>query len=181
LSKKVKKIVSCFKHLRKYLTESQFLQAASANYYGSVFYACSIWYQNLKQKYKTKLNSFHFRMLRTAKLDFRMKLKRNELTELCKRATPEQWAKFVTSSRVIKIMRDKQPTELNQRLKDVYFEQKRQPGCGRFFDSARIKKGQQSIQNRLLFMRSIDYPWNLKPMSDDLIRIEMKRAYFSFT
>ena len=94
-------------------------------------------------------------MLRTAKRDFMMKLKRNELTELCKRATPEQWTKFMTASRVIKIMRDNQPTELNQRLRSVYFEQRRQPGHGQFVDSARIKKGQQSLQNRLFFMRSI--------------------------
>ena len=109
-----------------------------------------------------------------------MKLKRNELTELCKRATPEQWAKFVTSSRVIKTLRDKYPKELNHRLLSVYFEQRRQPGCGQFFDSARIKKGQQSIQNRLLFMRAIDFPWNSIPLSDDLIRIQMKRTFFSF-
>ena len=109
-----------------------------------------------------------------------MGLKRMELTKLCKRATPEQWTKFITSSRVIKILRDDQPLELVNLLKSVYFEEKRRPGCGQFFDASRIKKGQQSIQNRLLFMRSISYPWNSEPMSDNLIRIEMKRAFFTF-
>ena len=29
-------------------------------------------------------------------------------------------------------------------------------------------------------MRNIKYPWNLKPMSNDLIRIEMKKSFFPF-
>jgi len=49
--------------------QEQFLKAASANYYGSVFYSSIVWFQNLKQIHKTKLNSIHFRMLRTAKKD----------------------------------------------------------------------------------------------------------------
>jgi len=32
-----------------------------------------------------------------------------ELTETCKRVTPEEWAKFATASKVTKIMRDEQP------------------------------------------------------------------------
>ncbi len=64
---KSRKLVSAFKFLRKYLTESQFLKTASANYYGSVYYASSVWFQNLKQVHKNKLNSYHFRLLRTAK------------------------------------------------------------------------------------------------------------------
>ncbi len=73
---KSKKLLSAFRFLRKYLTESQFLKAASANYYGSVFYASSVWFHSLKQKQKTKLTTTHFRMLRVAKRDYRMNLKR---------------------------------------------------------------------------------------------------------
>ena len=29
-------------------------------------------------------------------------------------------------------------------------------------------------------MRKIKYPWNLKPMTNDLIRVEMKRAFFPY-
>ena len=66
------------------------------------------------------------------------------------------------------------------RLRNVYFEEKRRPGCGQFFIASRIKKGHKSLQNRLLFMRSTSYPRNLKPMNDNLIRIEMKHAFFTF-
>ena len=177
---KSKKLLSAFRFLRKYLTEEQFLKAASANYYGSVFYSSIVWYQNLKQTHKNKLNSIHFRMLRTAKKDYKMKLKREELTNTCKRATPDQWNKFITSSKVIKIIREQTPVELATKLQSTYFEEKRQPGVGYFYDTSRLKVGRQSIQNRLLFMRNIKYPWNLKPMSNDLIRIEMKKSFFPF-
>ena len=48
------------------------------------------------------------------------------------------------------------------------------------FDASRLKPGRQSIQNRLIFMRTIKYPWNSNKMSDDLIRIEMKKAFFDY-
>ena len=109
-----------------------------------------------------------------------MKLNRNELTGLSQRATPEQWTKFITTSRVIKVLRDKEPKYLHVELIKNYFEEKRYPGVGMFFDASRIKKGQQAISNRLLFMRSIHYPWNSKFLSNDIIRIEMKKCFFVF-
>jgi hypothetical protein len=177
---KSKKLLSAFRFLRKYLSESQFLKAASANYYGSVFYACNVWYHSLKQDSKTKLTSTHFRLLRCAKKDYMMKFKRTELTELCQRATPEQWTKFITASRVIKVIRDRQPLELHRILTSNYFEERRHPGVGLFFDSSKSKKGRQSLPNRLLFMRVISYPWNAieSQMTNDQIRIEMKSTFY---
>jgi exonuclease III len=179
---KSKKMLSAFRFLRKYLTESQFLKAASANYYGSVFYASSVWFHNLKQQQKAKLTSTHFRMLRVAKRDFKMNFKRTELTESCKRATPEQWTKFITATRVIKTVRLKEPKWLAAKLMKVYFEEPRKPGVGLFFDGSKRKKGRQSIENRLLFMRSINYPWNLTStaLSDDSLRVLMKRSFFPY-
>jgi len=60
--KKGAKLLSSFKFLQKYLTESQFLKAVSAHFYGTVFYACSVWYDNMKVSYKNKLRSLHFRL-----------------------------------------------------------------------------------------------------------------------
>ncbi len=178
---KSKKLFSALRFLRKYLTETQFLKAASANYYGSVFYASCIWYQSLKQKQKSKLTSTHFRMLRVAKRDYRMTFKRNELTEMCRRATPEQWAKFITATRVIKTVRQQQPKWLATKLMKVYYEEPRKPGIGLFYDGSKRKKGQQSLENRLLFMRSITQPWNLSSeLSDDGLRVMMKRVFFPY-
>jgi hypothetical protein len=138
---KSKKLLFAFKFLRKYLTESQFLKAASANYYGSVYYAANVWFHCTLKSLRNKLTSVHFRLLRVAKKDYMMKFKRTELTELCQRATPEQWTNFITASRVIKILRDKEPNFLHDELTKTYFEEKRYPGVGMFFDASRIKKG----------------------------------------
>ncbi len=55
------------------------------------------------------------------------------------------------------------------------------PTYGLFYDALRTRKGRQSIQNRLLFMRSIGYPWNTeKKLSDDIIRIEKKQTFFPY-
>jgi hypothetical protein len=89
-----------------------------------------------------------------------MKLKRTKLTELCKRATPEQWTKFITATRVIKIVQDATPKDLHSRITTTYFKEKRHPHVGLFFDALRIRKGNQAIQNRLLYMRAISYLWN---------------------
>jgi hypothetical protein len=110
-----------------------------------------------------------------------MHLRRNELTELCKRARPEQWTRFITANRVIKIVQSRMPIDLHKRLMTAYFEERQQPDVGLFYDASRTQKGRQSIQNRLLFMRSIVYPWNTeKKLSNDITRIEMKRTFFPY-
>ena len=106
---------------------------------------------------------------------------RTELTELCERATPEQWTKFITATLVVKIVRNNSPTELAMRIKTVYFEENQKPNLGMFFDSSRTMKGRQSIQNRLLFMRSITFLWNSSyKLSDDKLRIETEKAFFPY-
>ena len=178
---KGKKLVSNFKVLRHYLDESQFLKAASANYYSTIFYGACVWFESTKAKYKDKLKSLHFRLLRTATKDFQLKLTHDELTTQCRRATPKQWSNFITASKVMKIIRDKQPSELHQLLLRNYFEEPRYPGVGLFFDSSVNKKGLQSIENRLLFMRSIKTPWNNKsPLTNDEICIELKKRFFPY-
>ncbi len=78
-------------------------------------------------------------------------------------------------------MRDEQPEGLVQGLRQNCFEGNCKPGIGPFFDCSRIKKGKQALENRLLFMHSINYPWDKdKNLSDDVIQIEMKATYFTY-
>jgi len=50
--------------------------------------------------------------LRTACKDFGLAKSKEELIEMRKRATPNEWAKFATASKVTKIIRDEQPKPL---------------------------------------------------------------------
>jgi len=84
----------------------------TGNYYGMVFYGCTVWFDKLKTMYKAKLMSAHFRLLRTACKDYNVQLSKSELTQRCERANPFQWVNFLTASKVVKITRDKQPVHL---------------------------------------------------------------------
>jgi len=177
---KGRKLASCFGYLRKYMTEEQFLKAATVNYYSTVFYSSSVWFHSVKAIHKTKFNSLHFRMLRTATRQH--ETSRSELTKRCRRATPNEWANFITASRVIKTIRDEQPKPLFDLLQCTYFEESRKPHVGLFFDDSKTLLGRQSIQNRLMFMRRINDPWNNKnqTLSNDQIRVITKEAFCDY-
>jgi len=178
--KKGAKLLSNFKFLRKYLTEAQFLKAVSAHFYGTVFYACAVWYDSIKSCYKNKLRSLHFRLLRTACRDYHNEYSRDYLSKRCQRADPDEWSKFCTSSLVIKTIRDKNPTRLHSLLMSSYFEEPRKGGLGKFFDKSKTKVGKQSIQFRLDFFRQFNQPWSNANLSNDSIRILLKNTFFSY-
>jgi len=98
--------------LRKYLTKDQFLKAASAHFYGAVFYASSVWFEQCKQRFKTKFKSLHYQLLRSACRDINYMKSKVELSLESKRTTPMEWNRFATASKVVKIVRDQQPKHL---------------------------------------------------------------------
>jgi len=177
---KGKSMLSHFKFLRKYFNEQQFLKIVSGNYYGSVFYACTVWFDKIKTLFKTKLNSMHFRMLRVACRDFDHQISKEDLMVRCKRATPLQWVRFLTSSKVIKITRNKEPPDLYNSLMSTLYSEPRKPDIGYFFDNSKRKPGKQILKNRLELMKEINTPWLNRILTDDEIRIEMKKIFFKF-
>jgi len=169
-----------FKFLRKYFDEKQFLKIVSGNYYGTVFYGCTVWFDNIKSHQKTKLTSLHFRLPRVACKDFTNLLSKDELMTRCQRATPIQWVKFLTASKVIKIIRDEQPKSLHDRLHQTKYEEPRKPGIGLFYDKSKRKPGKQALNNRLDLFKDLKIPWTNTKLSNDEIRMEMKKCFFNF-
>ena len=169
-----------FRFVRKYMTEAQFLKSVTANYYSTVFYGASVWLPNIKAKHKLRLNSLHFRLLRTACKDFNQLISRENFTMRCNRATPTEWSKYVTASIAIRTIRDKKPKELHEILKRTYFEERRFKGRGLFYDSSKTRPGRQSIQNLLQHVYQIRNPWNElgSKMTNDAIRVLLKNNYF---
>jgi len=178
--KKGAKLLSNFKFLRKYLTESQFLKAVSAHFYGTIFYACSVWYDCIKVSLKNKLRSLHYRLLRIACRDYYYEHSRDYLAKRCQRANPDEWAFYCSANVVMKILRDKFPSRLHSLLRSSYFEEPRKGGLGKFFDRSKTRVGRQSIQNRLDHLRQINRPWNGENLSNDLIRILLKDTFFNY-
>jgi len=155
------KLVPSIKFLRKYLTKDQFLKAASAHFYGAVFYASSLWFEQCKSRFKTRFKSLHFRLLRTACKDYGLNRSNVKLTAICKRATPVEWAKFATTSKVTKIMRDEQPKQLFTLLQRTLFLEQGRCGFRKFFDGSKMTKRHQALQNRLACMKEVIEAWNL--------------------
>lgn len=176
-----KGLISVFRHLRKYLTEEQFLKTVTCNFYSSVYYAASVWLPNCKSIQSTKLTSLHFRLLRTACKDYWTKLSRKDLTNRCQRATPAEWSKYTTASVAIKVIKNKQPTRLHEILMSTYYSERRNAGKGLFYDSSKTVPGRQSIQNRLKHIAQIKEPWNEsgpEKFSKDKLRVMLKSTYF---
>jgi hypothetical protein len=174
-------LISVFRHLRKYLTEEQFLKTVTCNFYSSVFYASSVWLPNCKATQQTKLTSLHFRLLRTACKDYWTKMSRKDLTNRCQRATPAEWSKYTTASVAIKIIKNKQPKRLHDILRSTYYSERRNAGKGLFYDSSKTVPGRQSLQNRLKHIAQISEPWNEQgpeKFSKDKLRVMLKSTYF---
>lgn len=178
--KKGQRLVSVYRHVRKYLTESQFLKTVTCNFYSSVYYASSVWHPNCKAVHKTKFNSLHFRLLRTAFKDYKCLIPRDEITNRCMRASPNEWSRYTTASVTMKVIRDKLPQRLHELLQSTYYSERRNVAKGLFYDSSKMKVGRQSLQNRLQHMKQIREPWNElgSRWTNDKIRIVLKDTFF---
>jgi len=92
--------------------------------------------------------------------------------ERCKRSSPNDWVNYLTTSRVIKIIRDHGPCFLFFKLKLVsnYYEEHRLEGRGMFFDTSKSKISQQSLENIQAMFKGLDCNWT-NGLNDDQIRI----------
>jgi hypothetical protein len=82
--------LSLIRKIRRNLTMEQFIQIASSQIFGMLYYAAPLWLnQTLEHKLWKKLDSLHYRILRVACNDFKRTKKKQVIDSLCKRATPE--------------------------------------------------------------------------------------------
>jgi len=134
---------------------------------------------NHARKYKKKLDSLYIRLLRTACRDYKKQIPKIELQRRCKRASPQEWANYLASSRVIKTIRDHEPKELYIKISSNYYEESRRQNIGYFFDGSKSATGKQSLENRLEFFKDYTKPWNIG-LNNDEIRIYLKKQIFDY-
>jgi len=80
--------------------------------------------------------------------------KRSELDQIV-RPRPSTWANYASSSLVIKVINEKSPSILYQRLcKNHYFE-RRKPWKMKFYNNAKTNDGFQGIENKLYFLANL--------------------------
>ena len=122
-----------------------------------------------------KLNSLHYRILRLATGDWRIKTKRSELDKLG-RVKPMQFARYSTAGLVIKTIRNNKPRNLSDILQKTLYCERRKPGRLRFFDNSKTKLGFQSIDNRLTSVfAELDFD-HYPHITDHSLRINLKKS-----
>ena len=173
---KLNRLTGALKFVRVRLTRDQFLQVLTSQYYSTCYYGAPAWLGSHTRKMDIrKLNNLHYRLLRTAVCDWKHKIKtsREDLDRLG-RARPSLWAYYISASTAIKIIRDDQPTRLNEHLlESIYCEDR--SGRVKFYDRSRLKQGRQSFANRLrVVFESINTPITFKE-SNASLRIMLKR------
>jgi len=56
----------------------------------------------------------------------------------------------------------------------------RKPLIGRFYDNSKGKMGRQRLCNKLKYMDDIKFDWIGQEFSDDRLRINLKKTFFSY-
>jgi hypothetical protein len=91
---------------------------------------------------------------------------------------PIEWYRYKLGTLVIKNMVHNKPSYLRNKLSVKYYEEPSKPGLGRFFGSYKGKICAPSLQNHIGWMKDIDEAWQGRKLTDDAIRVLLKKNLF---
>jgi len=165
--------------IRQKLNRDQFLKVLTCQFYSACLYASAAWLHGANPYKDVRwINAVYYRSLRIAQKDYKMKLSRTKLDELA-RVRPTTWAKYQSSSIIIKAITRSTPLRLHSVLQQNSYSERQKPKRLKFFNKANFRIGKQCLPNRCgLHMNDIPFDWT-DGLSDDLIRIYLKK-HFSF-
>jgi hypothetical protein len=149
----------------------------TSQYLSIVYYAAPVWITSLSSATWNRINSAHYRALRAAIGDHRkrVKKKRVDLDKECRRASPQEWAKYIIASTVIKLY-DRSDTNIANVLRTSAYINDRNPYKAKFIDTSRLQIGRQSLPNRIgAIFSKITFDWVNQQLSDDAIRVRLKK------
>jgi hypothetical protein len=157
------------------------MQILTSQFFSKLYYCSQVWLTSTtKRKLWNSINSIHYRAVRVAVRDFKRRVNREKLDLICSHASPKQWSKYAISNTIIKIIRDGIPVELYGVLKETFFEERRKPGFGHFYDNSKGKIGKQKLGNNVQFMKAVKEPWLGLDISDTSIRRILKSTFFPY-
>jgi hypothetical protein len=65
-------------------------------------------------------------------------------------------------------------------VSEIVSETLNEESIGRFYDNSKGKIGKQKLGNNIQFMSALRIPWNGEQWSNDKIRIELKKVFFTY-
>ena len=127
-----------------------------------------------------RLNSAHYRAIRAAFSDHRNRISRKDLDKRSARATPVEWASYITASTVIKLY-NKSDTNIATQIRDAAYINDRMPGIAKFIDKSRLKIGKQTLTNRIgPIFSATKFGW-ISLEDDNKLRRQLKETFFKFS
>jgi len=165
--------IKMIRHLRRWISKDEALKIVTSHYFGQTYYCSPVWmHDTLSYENWKRLRSQHYRALRAAIGDQKRTRPRQELDQLCKRATPRQWSYYISSKMAAKLYTSSD-TRLAHDLRAAAYVNDRTPKRATFRDTSRLKIGRQQFKNRLQHMSMIKSDW-IGNFSDDYLRQRLK-------
>jgi len=104
-------------------------------------------------------------------------LRREELDNIFKRATPVRWMRYSNAKMALQILAlgPGGPPIYHKLIQNIGSNDRTKKVTT--MDTSRIKIGRHSFQNRHQCLKELNFDWK-NEMSKDLLRINLKRAFF---
>jgi hypothetical protein len=166
--------------LKRRLTKTEFSQVITSHYYPRLYFSSEVWLNCLSSKLSKIIASVHYHPLRMLLNDFKVRLSRKTIDKLPCRASPRDYNEFKIAKMLIHVCDNAAPFLLFHEIVSHSLFDRRSMKCPKFYDTSRLKIGQQAFANRLnKVSRKINFDWNGIELSRDTLRIKLKSSFFT--
>jgi len=182
LRKRIVKITSGLKLIRRKLNLKQAINVVTAQALSILYYASPSWLTpNIGKRELIDIERIHFKALRVAVCDYRQRLSRDTISVRTNRLPPRLWCQFAASTVFMKLWYQNRPLDLKQSIFTNTYTKTRFPGRLFGFDGSKLKIGKQVTKNWCGNMLSqIQVQWTESQMSKDRIRTILKSTFYPY-
>jgi len=159
----------------------QSLMITTAQALSILYYGASVWLTPALIKTQLRrVERLHYKCVRLVVKDYRRKMSRSVIDKKTGRLAPSQWAMFSLSKLFINMRINQQPKQLLDDSSKNLYVKSRQPGLLFSYDDSKSKMGSQQTCNWIgKCLANIAEPWTDRLMSDDSIRVLLKKSFKS--
>jgi len=181
LCRKLPPLLNGIKIIRRQMNFKQSLMITTAQALSILYYGASVWLTpSLTKSQLRRVERLHYKSVRLVVKDYRRKMSRPDIDKKTGRLPPSLWAKFSLSKLFINMRINQHPRQLLADSSKNLYVKSRQPGLLFGYDDSNTKIGGQQTCNWIgKCLENIVEPWTDKFLSDDSIRVLLKRAFKS--
>jgi len=180
LKRKVTRIISGLKIIRRKLSFKQTLNVVTAQVFSILYYASPAWLTPaIGRAEMDNIERIHFKALRVVTKDFKQRQSRSSISTRTNRLPPRLWSTFASASVLMKTWHSGIPVSLRRSFFENTYSTRRYPGLLSGFDSSRHKVSKQSTNNWCGGVLSqVKVPWTNRTLTNDQIRTILKATIY---